>query len=117
MATTGPLVAFATRNPKKPGLEVRINFGMLTGRDATPAEIDELAAALLPAVGEVSIVAEARHEIAEHSEVSLHQVVIEVDRDRLPGGDEEAEQLSARLVEEAVRWADSCAADRHVEIA
>ena len=110
-------MAFATRDPKKPGLEVRVNFGMLTGRVATPAEIDELAAALLPAVGEVAIVAEERHEIAEHSEIALHQVVIEVDEGRLPAGDAETEQLSARVVEEAVRWVDSCAAERHVEIA
>ena len=114
--TTGPIVAFATRDPKKPGLEVRINFGMLAGREATAAEIEELAQALLPAVGEVSIVAEERHEIGEHAESSLHQVVIGVDHERVPASDEEAEQLSARLVEEAIRWADSCAADRHVEL-
>jgi hypothetical protein len=114
--TTGPLVAFANPDPKTPGIEVRINFGMLTGRDATAAEIDDLAQALLPAVGEVSIVAEARHEIGEHAEVSLHQVVIEIDEERVPAAAEDAEQLSARLVEEAVRWADACAAERHVEI-
>jgi hypothetical protein len=42
--------------------------------------------------------------------------VIEVDDDQLPETAEEIEALSARLVEEAVRWADSCAAERHVEI-
>jgi hypothetical protein len=115
--TTGPLVAFATRDPKQPGLEVRINFGMLSGREATPAEIEELAQALLPEIGEVSIVSEERHEIGEHAEASLHQVVIAVDEERLPAADEEVEQLSARLVEEAVRWADSCVAVRHVELA
>lgn len=114
--TTGPLVAFANREPKKPGLEVRINFGMLTGREATAAEIEQLAQALVPAVGEVSIVAEARHEIGEHAKASLHQVVVEVDREHVPAADDDAEQLSARIVEESVRWAHSCAAERHVEI-
>lgn len=114
--TTGPIVAVASRDPETRGLEVRINFGMLTGREATAAEIDELAQALLPAVGEVSIVAEERHEIGEHAEASLHQVVVEVDREHVPPADEEAGQLSARIVEEAVRWTHACAADRQVEI-
>jgi len=114
--STGPLVAHARRDPEKPGIEVRINFGMLTGREATPEEIEELAQALLPAVGEVSIVAEERHQIGEHAESALHQVVIEVEEDRVPAAEEDAEQLAARLVEEAVRWADSCNAERHVEL-
>ena len=114
--STGPVVAFADREPDSPGLVVRVNFGMLTGRETTPAEIDSLAQALLPEVGAVSIVAEERHVIGEHAESSLHQVVIEVDDDQLPETPEEIESLSARLVEEAVRWADSCAAERHVEI-
>jgi hypothetical protein len=114
--TTGPLVAFAVRDPASPGLAVRVNFGMLTGREATPAEIDELAQALLPEIGAVSIVAEARHEIGEHAESSLHQVVIEVEEDRLPEADEDVDRLSARLVEEAVRWVGSCDAERHVEL-
>ena len=93
-----------------------MNFGMLTGREATPAEIDALAEALLPAVGEVAIVAEERHEIGEHAEASLHQVVIEVDAQRVPDDEREAEDLSARLVEEAVRWADTCAGERAIEL-
>jgi hypothetical protein len=113
---TGPLIAFATRDPEQPGLEVRINFGMVTGREATAAEIDSLAQALLPEVGTVSIVAEARHEIGEHAEAALRQVVIAVGDDQLPPAAEDVERLGARLVEEAVRWTDSCAADRRVEI-
>jgi hypothetical protein len=114
--SSGPVVAFANRDPESPGLVVRINFGMLTGREATPAEIDSLAQELLPEVGNVSIVAEDRHVIGEHAESSLHQVVIEVDEDQLPEKAEEIESLSARLVEVAVLWVDSCAAERQVEI-
>jgi hypothetical protein len=115
--TTGPLVAFVDRDPSTPGLVVRVNFGMHTGREATAAEIDELGHALLPDVGMVSIVAEIRHEISEHAEASLHQVVIAVDEESLPEADADIEQLSARIVEEAVRWVDACAAERHVEVA
>lgn len=114
--TTGPLVAFAVRDPAGPGLAVRVNFGMLTGREATAAEIDELAQALLPEIGTVSIIAEDRHEIGEHAEAFLHQVVIELEDDQLPEAEEDVERLSARLVEEAVRWVGSCDAERHVEL-
>ena len=116
MSTTGPLIAFAKKDPTAPGLVVRVNFGMHTGREATPAEIDDLAQALLPEVGTVSIIAEARHEIGEHAESSLHQVVIEVGEDQLPTSGDDVDHLSARIVEEAVRWADSCAAERHVDL-
>lgn len=114
--STGPVVAFADHDPESPGLAVRVNFGILTGREATPAEIDSLAQALLPEVDAVSIVAEDRHVIGEHAESSLHQVVIEVDEDLLPESVEDIDALSARLVEEAVRWVDSCVAERNVEI-
>ena len=113
---TGPLVAFATRDPQRAGLEVRVNFGVLAGRAPTAAEIEELAQALLPELGEVAIVSEERHELGEHTEALVHQVVIEVEAQKVPSGDDEAERLSSRLVEEAVRWAHSCAADRHLEI-
>src|SRR5213592_2546427 len=79
-----PQLAFCVREVEPPGVEVRVNFGVFAGRRATPAEIDDLAAALLPKVGEVSIVAEERHEIGEEAEASLNQVRIEVAPDHLP---------------------------------
>jgi hypothetical protein len=113
---TGPVYAFRVTEPERPGLEVRVNFGMFTGRDATAAEIDDLARALVPEVGEVSIVAEQRHEVSEETEVALHQVRVEVAEDHLPPPGEDRDALSQRIVEEAVRWLDSCAAERHVEV-
>jgi hypothetical protein len=109
-------MAFANRVPEPPALEVRVNFGIYAGREATPAEIDELARAILPAFGEISIIAEQRHEISDHSEVSLHQVRIEVAGDHLPESEPEIEELSERLVAEAARWAQACVDDRHAEI-
>jgi hypothetical protein len=38
------------RKQEEPGFEVRVNFGVFAGRHATPAEIDELAAALKDSV-------------------------------------------------------------------
>jgi hypothetical protein len=112
---TEPLVAFATQS-EPPALEIRINFGVFAGRDATPAELDELAAELLPDVGEVSIVAEVRHEVSEETEVALHQVRVEVAAEQLPDYELDREELTKRLVATCERWANACVADRHVEI-
>jgi hypothetical protein len=86
--------------------EVRINFGMFAGRSATPAEIDELARALLPELGSVTIVASERRELSETSETALHQVQIELDED----ADVD------RVVALAEEWAQAHIDDRHAEI-
>ena len=111
-----PQLAFYVREAEPPGMEVRVNFGVFAGRAATPAEIDELAKALLPKVGEVAIVAERRHEIGEDSEASLNQVRIEVAPEHLPDDERELDMLCGRLVEAAENWANSCIAVRHAEV-
>jgi hypothetical protein len=113
---TEPQLAFYQRLPEPPGLEVRVNFGIFAGRAATAAEIDELAQALLTKVGEVSIVAEDRHEIGEDSEASLHQVRIDVDPEYLPEDEHETDVLAGRIVEAAESWARNCVAERHAEV-
>lgn len=111
-----PQLAFCVRDVEPPGVEVRVNFGVFAGRAATPAEIDDLARALLPKVGEVAIVAEERHEIGEGSEASLNQVRIEVGPDQLPDDEHELDILCGRLVEAAEHWAQGCIAERHAEV-
>jgi hypothetical protein len=114
--STEPQLAFYQRLPEPPGLEIRVNFGIFAGRPATAAEIDELAQSLLTKVGEISIVAEDRHEIGEDSEASLHQVRIDVDPEYIPADEHEADVLAGRIVEAAESWARDCVADRHAEI-
>jgi hypothetical protein len=111
-----PQIAFYQRQPEPPGLEVRVNFGIFTGRAATPAEIEELAQSLLEKVGEVSIVAEDRHLVGGNTEASLHQVRIEVDPEYLPADEHDADVLAGRIVETAELWTNSCAAERQAEI-
>jgi hypothetical protein len=111
-----PQLAFCVRDAEPPGVEVRVNFGVFAGRPATAAEIDELAQALLPKVGEVAIVAEERHEITEGSEASLNQVRIEVAPEQLPDDDHELDMLCGRLVEAAEHWAQGCIDERHAEV-
>ena len=106
-------VAFVSRADPL-GLEIRINFGIFSGRDATPAELDELAHALVPEVGEVSIVAEHRHEVGGNVEGSVHQVRVEVDGEKLPSPLDDLDGVRARLVAVAEDWVRSCAAERAV---
>lgn len=108
-------IAFVTEPQPGVAVEVRVNFGIFAGRDVTNAEIDELARLLLPEVPEVSIVAEERHEIDREVEVSVHQVRIELAEDALPDGADRAE-LGGRVAGIAERWAESCIAERQVEI-
>jgi hypothetical protein len=109
-----PAIAFCVREHEDPALEVRVNFGVFAGRDVTPAEIDDLAHALRDELAAFSVVAEERHEFGGDVEASLHQVVIEVEREH-SGGDPEA--LCDRIVELADEWATACIAARHSGLA
>jgi hypothetical protein len=105
-----PSVAFAVHQQDPPALEVRINFGLLTSRAASPAEIDRLADLLLDEVGDVSIVAEERHEIGHGVEASVHMVRVELPMELADGQE-------GRIVERCDHWARICASDRHLDVA
>ena len=89
--------------------EIRVNFGVMTGREATAAEIDELARELHTRVGAFSIVSEHRYEFAGDVEAAVHQVKIEIESPI-------EEEFRGRLIEIAERWADACAAERNLEL-
>src|SRR4051794_34241099 len=106
-------MAFAVHGREPPAIEVRVNFGIFAGREATPAEIDRLAEWLLDEVGDVSIISEERHEIDAHVEASVHQVRIEIAAEDIEGDRAEVEQ---RILERAEHWARVCVAERHAEL-
>jgi hypothetical protein len=110
------VIAFREYGSDPPALRIRVNFGVFAGREATAAEIDDLAAQLLPAVQDVSIVSEQRHEISEDVEAALHQVRIEVAEDQLPADHTGRERLADHLVATAEQWAEACIAERHAEV-
>lgn len=112
-----PSMAFAVHRHDPPAIEVRINFGVFAGREATAAEIDRLAEWLLDEVGEVSIISEERHEIDAQVEASVHQVRIEVSPDRVPAGDAERQEIEERILQRAEHWARLCVSERHAEVA
>jgi hypothetical protein len=104
-----PAIAFRVHPHEGPALEVRVNFGVYAGRNATGAEIDDLARSLREEVPVFAIVAEARHEFGNDVETSLHQVVIEVDRQNAEGV---TEAVSDRILDITNRWASACIASR-----
>ena len=109
-------IAFATEQ-EPAGLEIRVNFGVFAGRDATSAELEELGKLLVPEAGEVSIVGEERHEISEDAEMVLHQVRVSVSPENVPDDSRERKAFSERLVTLAEIWARQCINEHHTEIA
>lgn len=101
-----PAVAFRVEEHALPAVEVRVNFGVLTGREVTPAEIDDLARELRPLAPTFEIVSEHRHEFGGGLEVSVHQVVIEI----------ASEANAFEVIAIAEQWARACYDTRHIEI-
>ena len=59
--------------------EIVVNFGPLSGREATLAEVDRLARRLLEVAGQVRVHAVRTHDMGPESESIVHQVVVEAD--------------------------------------
>ena len=85
---------------------VVVNFGILSGREATQAELDRLALALRRAGGgaEMTITAERRQDYAQSFEGVIHRVRVTLD-----GSPNEWVEAICRA------WALGCAEDRTVE--
>ena len=82
MLRTDVPIAFVAPDGEPSELEIRINFGVFAGREATPAELDELGRAVMAEVEHVTLVSEHRHELERDSETSLHQVRMDIPRGR-----------------------------------
>jgi hypothetical protein len=107
-------IAFAVEQ-EPAGLEIRINFGVFAGRDATTAELEELGRLLVPEAGEVTIVGEERHDLTGDVEVVVHQVRVAVGPESVPDRPER-KQFCERLVTLAEIWARQCINERSSDI-
>ncbi len=105
-----PAISIRVRGHEEPGIEIRVNFGLFAGRHATPAEIDELAAALRESVPMFAIVAENRHEFGGDVEAALHQVVVEVPQENVGHN---PDVVAEQIVLATNGWALDCIASRH----
>ena len=112
-----PALAFAPPSDHLPVLELVVNFGPFAGRDATPAEIDELGRELLTKLRRVTIVSEQHYEIGPEAEGAVHQVRIAVAADGIPREESDLAELRGRLLEATERWAHACIDARHQDLA
>jgi hypothetical protein len=109
-------IAFASTAAEPPHLEIRINFGVFAGREATPAELDDLGRAALAEVEHVTLVSERRHELGGQTETALHQVRMDVPHEVLAEDQVDAKWMRDRLIRLAERWARRCIDTRHAEV-
>jgi len=86
--------------------EIVVNFGPLTGREATLAEIDRLARRLLDVAARVRVHAVRTHDMTPETETIVHQVVAEADT---------AASQGDRLRDICEDWAVDCAEERSLE--
>jgi hypothetical protein len=100
-----PAIAFV-RSEVPGAIEIVVNFGPLSGREATLAEIDRLARRLLAVADTVRVDAVRSHDMGPESETIVHQVVV----------DAEAPASEApRLRDVCETWAAECAEERSLE--
>jgi len=102
-----PSLAFRADDHERPACTVRVNFGIYAGRNATQAEIDDLARALSRIVESFAIAAEERHEFGGAVETAIRQTVIEIQD---VGGEDD--ELCDRVIACAEAWAASCIRSR-----
>jgi hypothetical protein len=93
-------------NEEAAGLEVVVNFGLFAGREATPAEIDRLAEALLPDLESIEVICEQRYRFDRRTEAAVYQVRVVV-----PPEDADLRESIVETVEE---WARDCMAERRL---
>lgn len=108
-------LTFFSEPRDRPGIEIRVNFGVFAGRDATLAEVDELARELLTVLRRVSIVSLRRHELDREAEATIHQVKVEADAaDALEPVGRDA--LAERLLALVDGWARRSIELRHADV-
>ena len=84
--------------------EIVVNFGLYSGREATPAEVERLAETLLQKLWAVEIVCENRYEFDREREGTVYQVKVELTPADAP--------LRKSLLDTVERWARDCIAER-----
>jgi hypothetical protein len=101
-----PTLVFIDSAEEEADLELVVNFGVFSGREATPAEVERLAHRLLEELESVEIICEQRFEFDREVEATVYRVRVEVP----PGTGRLAPALS-EIVED---WARDCIGERRV---
>jgi hypothetical protein len=101
---TDPALVFIEEQDEGPSIVV--NFGVFSGRDATDAEIDRLAHALLDEIHSVEVLREQRHEFDREAEATVYQVRVALPR--------EAQARIGHFASLVEGWAADCIGERRL---
>jgi hypothetical protein len=101
-----PTLVFVDDTEEGADLEVVVNFGVYSGRQATPAEIERLAHAVLEEIESVEIICEQRYEFDREVEATVYRIRVQV-----PPGSESRAGILREHVDE---WARECIGERRV---
>ena len=93
-----------------PALRVLVNFGIVTGRDPTQQEVQQLAGEVGRHVPRATIVVEQLYELGAGIDILLHEVRIEVPDQVVDELREtiDRDELQRRLVQAGAGWVGSC---------
>lgn len=89
-------------------LELVVNFGVYSGREATPAEIERLAHGLLEELESVEIICEQRYEFDREVEATVYRIRVELP----PGSASRAGNLRDLVVD----WANDAIGERRITL-
>ena len=103
---TQPTLVFTGESSEGAAAEIVVNFGVYSGRLATPAEIERLAGSLLTEIESVEIICEQRYVFDREVEASVYRIRVEI----AAGADRSSDALRG-LVED---WAADCIGERRV---
>jgi hypothetical protein len=101
---TDPTLVFIEEQDEGPSIVV--NFGVFSGRDATDAEVDRLAHALLDEIETVEVLREQRHEFDREAEATVYQVRVALPR--------EAQARIGHFASLVEGWAADCIDERRL---
>ena len=103
-----PTLVFVDEAEGDGDLELVVNFGIFSGREATPAEVERLAHELLEELESVEIVCEQRYEFDREVEARVYRIRVEPP----PGNAGRVREL--RSIVDA--WAQDCIGERRVTL-
>jgi hypothetical protein len=103
---TQPTLVFVDTTAESADLELVVNFGVFSGREATPAEVERLAHDLLDELESVEIICERRYEFARDVGAAVYRVRVEV-----PAGNGHLAPELRAIVDD---WARDCIGERQV---
>ena len=103
-----PTLVFVDEAEGDGELELVVNFGIFSGREATPAEIERLAGELLEELESVEIVCEQRYEFDREVEARVYRIRVE------PPAGNAGRVAELRGIVDA--WAQDCIGERRITL-